>query len=55
MSTPPLGHPLEEKPGLRERKKLKTRRAIREHALEDDGRGDLLDQGIAFLVAGCPR
>jgi AcrR family transcriptional regulator len=33
MSTPPLEHPLEEKLGLRERKKLKTRRSIQEHAL----------------------
>jgi AcrR family transcriptional regulator len=33
MSTPPLERPLEEKLGLRERKKLKTRRAIQEHAL----------------------
>jgi AcrR family transcriptional regulator len=33
MSTPPLEHPFEEKLGLRERKKLKTRRSIQEHAL----------------------
>jgi AcrR family transcriptional regulator len=33
MSTPPLARPIEEKLGLRERKKLKTRRAIQEHAL----------------------
>jgi AcrR family transcriptional regulator len=33
MSTPPLERPIEEKLGLRERKKLKTRRAIQEHAL----------------------
>jgi AcrR family transcriptional regulator len=33
MSTPPLDRPLEEKLGLRERKKLKTRRAIQDHAL----------------------
>jgi AcrR family transcriptional regulator len=33
MSTPPLEHPLEDRLGLRERKKLKTRRSIQEHAL----------------------
>jgi AcrR family transcriptional regulator len=33
MSTPPLERPLGEKLSLRERKKLKTRRAIQEHAL----------------------
>jgi AcrR family transcriptional regulator len=33
MSTPPLERPFEEKLGLRERKKLKTRRSIQEHAL----------------------
>jgi AcrR family transcriptional regulator len=33
MSTPPLERPIEEKLSLRERKKLKTRRAIQEHAL----------------------
>jgi AcrR family transcriptional regulator len=33
MSTPPLERPFESKLGLRERKKLKTRRAIQEHAL----------------------
>jgi AcrR family transcriptional regulator len=33
MSTPPLERPLEAKLSLRERKKLKTRRSIQEHAL----------------------
>jgi AcrR family transcriptional regulator len=33
MSTPPLERPLDQKLSLRERKKLKTRRAIQEHAL----------------------
>ncbi len=33
MSTPPLEKPLEHRLSLRERKKLKTRRAIQEHAL----------------------
>jgi AcrR family transcriptional regulator len=33
MSTPPLERPIEGKLSLRERKKLKTRRAIQEHAL----------------------
>jgi AcrR family transcriptional regulator len=33
MSTPPLDRPIEEKLGLRERKKLKTRRSIQQHAL----------------------
>jgi AcrR family transcriptional regulator len=33
MSTPPLERPFEEKLSLRERKKLKTRRSIQEHAL----------------------
>lgn len=33
MSTPPLDRPLEEPLGLRERKKLKTRRSIQDHAL----------------------
>jgi AcrR family transcriptional regulator len=33
MSTSPLERPLEERLGLRERKKLKTRRSIQEHAL----------------------
>ncbi|GAA4631205.1 TetR family transcriptional regulator [Actinoallomurus vinaceus] len=33
MSTPPLERSLEQRLGLRERKKLKTRRSIQEHAL----------------------
>lgn len=33
MSTPPLERRIEEKLGLRERKKLKTRRSIQQHAL----------------------
>jgi AcrR family transcriptional regulator len=33
MSTPPLDRPLDEKLGLRERKKLKTRQSIQQHAL----------------------
>ncbi len=33
MSTPPLEKPLEQRLSLRERKKLKTRRSIQEHAL----------------------
>jgi AcrR family transcriptional regulator len=33
LSTPPLEHPLEQKLGLRERTKLRTRLSIQEHAL----------------------